>query len=71
MAWDMLWEETVSTQLIFGHLQGTNMSYRFKQTKELGAGDKGMHKQSSHRCGLLGVMTGGASIGQAGDVVGS
>jgi hypothetical protein len=32
----------VSTQLIFSHLWGTEMSYRFKQTKELGAGDKGM-----------------------------
>jgi hypothetical protein len=24
-----------STQLIFGHLQGTDMSYRFKYTNEL------------------------------------
>jgi hypothetical protein len=33
----------VSTQLIFCHLWGTNMNYRFKYTKELGTGDNGMH----------------------------
>jgi hypothetical protein len=33
----------VSTQLILSHLCGTDMSYRFKQTKDLGAGDKVMH----------------------------
>jgi hypothetical protein len=30
----------VSTQLIFSHLWHTDISYRFKQTKELGTGDK-------------------------------
>jgi hypothetical protein len=29
--------------LILSHLQGSDMSYRFKETKELGAEDKGMH----------------------------
>jgi hypothetical protein len=29
----------VSTQLTFSLLQGTDLSYRFKYTKELGAGD--------------------------------
>jgi hypothetical protein len=33
----------VNTQLIFGHLRDTDMSYRFKYTKELGAGDKDRH----------------------------
>jgi hypothetical protein len=33
----------VSTQLIFSHLQGIDMSYKFKYTKELEIGDKGMH----------------------------
>jgi hypothetical protein len=33
----------VSTQLIFSHLWGTDMNYSFKWTKELKAGDKGMH----------------------------
>jgi hypothetical protein len=36
----------VSSQLIFSHLQGKNMSYRFKLTKELGAGDKVTHSHS-------------------------
>jgi hypothetical protein len=31
------------SKLIFGHLWGTDMIYRFKETKELGAGDKSMH----------------------------
>jgi hypothetical protein len=35
----------VSTQLILSHLWGIDRSYRFKQTKELGTGDKGTHKQ--------------------------
>jgi hypothetical protein len=30
----------VSTQFIFSYLWGTDMSYRFKQTKELGLGAK-------------------------------
>jgi hypothetical protein len=29
-----------SPQLIFSHLQGTDISYRFKETKEQGAGNK-------------------------------
>jgi hypothetical protein len=33
----------VSTQLIFNHLQGTGMSYRFKKTKKLRAVDKDTH----------------------------
>jgi hypothetical protein len=33
----------VSTQPIFSHLWSTDMSYRFKYIRELGAGDKGMH----------------------------
>jgi hypothetical protein len=36
----------VSTHFIFSHLSGTDMSYRFNLKKELGTGDKGMHKQS-------------------------
>jgi hypothetical protein len=50
----------IGTQLIFSHLQGADMSYRFKYTKDLGAGDKMVCivKQFSHRCGLVGLMTG-------------
>jgi hypothetical protein len=33
----------VSSQLVFSHLWGTDMSYRFKLTKELGAGSKDMY----------------------------
>jgi hypothetical protein len=33
----------ISIQLILSHLWGTDMSYRFKKTKELGIGDKGMY----------------------------
>jgi hypothetical protein len=35
----------VSTPLIFKHLLGTDMSYKFKYTKELGAGTKVCSKQ--------------------------
>jgi hypothetical protein len=34
----------VSTQFIFSHLWSIDMSHRFRQTKELGAGDKVMDK---------------------------
>jgi hypothetical protein len=60
----------VSTLLIFSYLRGTDMSYRFKQTKKLGAGNQGMHKQFSHRYSLVGLMTGGTgSLNQAGGLV--
>jgi hypothetical protein len=36
----------ISTQSIFTHLQGINMSFRFKQTKNWRQGERGMHKQS-------------------------
>jgi hypothetical protein len=33
----------VSTQLIFSHFWGTDMSYRFKEKKRKGQGTKGIH----------------------------
>jgi hypothetical protein len=47
------------------------MSDRFKETKNWGLGTKVCTvKQFSHRCGLVGFMTGGAgNLGQAGGLV--
>jgi hypothetical protein len=42
----------VSTQPIFSHLQGIDMSYRFKETG--GQGTKVCINSSSHRFGLVG-----------------
>jgi hypothetical protein len=45
----------VSIQPIFSHVQGTHMSYsyRFKQTNELGSGDKGMHSYTVPVTGMI------------------
>jgi hypothetical protein len=47
----------VSTELILSHLQSTEMSYRFKWTKNWGQEAKRMHKLFSHRCGLVGHVS--------------
>jgi hypothetical protein len=54
----------VSTQLIFSHLWDSDMSYRFKQTKELGQGTEVCINS------LVGLLTVGASnLGQAGGLI--
>jgi hypothetical protein len=44
----------INTQLFISHFGGIDSSYRFKLTKNWGQGTKCVHRQFSHRCGLLG-----------------
>jgi hypothetical protein len=47
----------VSTQLILSHLHYTDMSYKFKQTKELMAGDKGMYSETVPITGVVWLVS--------------